>query len=62
HTSLAIVDHYARLFTLRVFKNQYAIEFLLSTGECCRECERFARKIVDNMNVTPTQLIRMSPN
>ena len=32
HTSLAIVDRYAGLFTLRVFKNQYAIEFLLPSG------------------------------
>ncbi|CAG8824746.1 6980_t:CDS:1, partial [Dentiscutata erythropus] len=62
HTSLAIVDRYAGLFTLRVFKNQYAIEFLLPTGERCRECERFARRIVDNMNDTPTRLIGMSPN
>ncbi|CAG8520926.1 14903_t:CDS:2, partial [Cetraspora pellucida] len=54
HTSLAIVDRYAGLFELKVFKNQYAIEFLLSTGERCRECKRFARKIVDNMNDTPT--------
>ncbi|CAG8779081.1 22875_t:CDS:1, partial [Dentiscutata erythropus] len=37
HTSLAIVDRYAGLFELRVFKNQYAIEFLLPTGERCRE-------------------------
>ncbi|CAG8764874.1 2438_t:CDS:1, partial [Gigaspora rosea] len=62
HTNLAIVDCYARLFTLRVFKNQYAIEFLLPTSECYRKCEQFARRIVDNMNNTPTQLIGMSPN
>ncbi|CAG8781403.1 21341_t:CDS:2, partial [Gigaspora margarita] len=62
HTSLAMIDRYAGLFELRVFKNQYAIEFLLPTGECYRECERFARKIVDNMNNTPTRLIGMSPN
>jgi len=62
HTSLAIVDRYAGLFTLRVFKNQYAIEFLLPSGERCKECERFARKIVDNMNNTSTRLIGMSPN
>ncbi|CAG8674917.1 17476_t:CDS:1, partial [Dentiscutata erythropus] len=31
HTSMAIVDRYTELFKLRVFKNQYAIEFLLST-------------------------------
>ncbi|CAG8489039.1 12719_t:CDS:2 [Dentiscutata heterogama] len=36
---MALVDHYAGLFELRVFKNQYAIEFLLPTGERCRECE-----------------------
>ncbi|CAG8711372.1 14044_t:CDS:2, partial [Cetraspora pellucida] len=42
--------------------NQYAIEFLLPTGEQCRACERFARRIVDNMNVIPTQLIGMSSN
>ncbi|CAG8755769.1 21996_t:CDS:2, partial [Dentiscutata erythropus] len=57
HTSLAIVNHYARLFELRVFKNQYVIEFLLPTGECCKECERFARRIVNNMNDTPTRWI-----
>ncbi|PKY53221.1 hypothetical protein RhiirA4_471316 [Rhizophagus irregularis] len=62
HTSLAMVDRYAGLFELRVFKNQYSIEFLLPTGKRCRECERFARKIVDNMNDTPTRLIGMSPN
>jgi hypothetical protein len=62
YTSLAMVDRYARLFELRVFKNQYSIEFLLPTGKRCRECERFARKIVDNMNDSPTQLIGMSPN
>ncbi|CAG8829200.1 20638_t:CDS:1, partial [Dentiscutata erythropus] len=62
HTSMAIVDRYAGLFELRVFKNQYAIEFLLPTSELCREYEWFARKIVDNMNDTPTQLIGMSPN
>src|SRR6185437_15297029 len=28
HTSMAMVDRYAGLFELRVFKNQYAIEFL----------------------------------
>ncbi|PKK60109.1 hypothetical protein RhiirC2_793814 [Rhizophagus irregularis] len=27
-----------------------------------QECERFARRIVDNMNDTPTRLIGMSPN
>ncbi|CAG8654311.1 13840_t:CDS:2, partial [Gigaspora rosea] len=37
-------------------------EFLLPTGERYRECERFARRIVDNMNDTTTQLIGMSPN
>jgi hypothetical protein len=62
HTSLAMVDRYAGLFELRVFKNQYSIEFLLPTGKRCRECERFARRIVDNMNDTPTRLIGMSPN
>ncbi|CAG8809818.1 3400_t:CDS:1, partial [Dentiscutata erythropus] len=56
---MAMVDRYAGLFKLRVFKNQYAIEFLLPTGKLCRECERFARKIVDNMNDTPTRLIGM---
>ncbi|CAB4494751.1 unnamed protein product [Rhizophagus irregularis] len=62
HTSLAMVDRYAGLFEYRVFKNQYSVEFLLPTGERCRECERFARRIVDNMNDTPTRLIEMSPN
>ncbi|CAI2174810.1 16746_t:CDS:2 [Funneliformis geosporum] len=38
------------------------LKFLLPTGERYRECERFARRIVDNMNDTPTQLIEMSPN
>ncbi|CAI2195631.1 19735_t:CDS:2, partial [Funneliformis geosporum] len=33
HTSMAMVDSYAGLFELRVFKNQYSIEFLLPTGE-----------------------------
>ncbi|CAG8792568.1 39658_t:CDS:2, partial [Gigaspora margarita] len=37
-------------------------EFLLPTSEHYRECERFARRIVDNMNNTPTRLIGMSPN
>ncbi|GBB91267.1 hypothetical protein RclHR1_18440002 [Rhizophagus clarus] len=57
-----MVDRYAGLFEYRVFKNQYSVEFLLLTGECCREYERFARRIVDNMNDTPIQLIGMSPN
>ncbi|GES83089.1 hypothetical protein RCL_jg20009.t1 [Rhizophagus clarus] len=57
-----MIDHYAGLFKYRVFKNQYSIEFFLPTGKRCRECERFARKIVDNMNDSPTQLIGMSPN
>jgi hypothetical protein len=57
-----MIDRYAGLFEYRVFKNQYSIEFLLPTGKRCRECERFARKIVDNMNDTPTRLIRMRPN
>ncbi|CAG8845448.1 28054_t:CDS:2, partial [Gigaspora margarita] len=57
-----MVDRYAGLFELRVFKNQYAIEFLLPTGERYRECERFARRIVDNINDTTTRLIGMSPN
>ena len=55
HTSLAMVDRYAELFEYRVFKNQYSVEFLLPTGKRCRECERFARKIVDNMNDSPTR-------
>ena len=59
HTSLAIFDNYARHFSRRVFKNQYSVEFLLPTGKRCRECEWFARKIVDNMN---DRLIGMSPN
>src|SRR6266498_4521743 len=62
HTSLAMVDHYAGLFELRVFKNQYSIKFLLPTGKRCRECKRFAKKIVDNMNNSPTRLIGMNPN
>ncbi len=62
HISLAIVNHYVRLFELRVFKNQYLIEFFLPTGKRYRECERFARKIVDNINDSLTQLIGMSPN
>ncbi|CAG8755916.1 533_t:CDS:1, partial [Dentiscutata heterogama] len=45
-----------------VFKNQYAIEFLLPTGEHYKEYERFAKRIVNNMNITPTQLIEMSSN
>ena len=57
-----MVDRYAGLFELRVFKNQYSVEFLLPTGKRCRECERFARKIVDNMNDSPIQLIGMRPN
>ena len=57
-----MVDRYAELFEYRVFKNQYSVEFLLSTSERCRECEQFARKIVDNMNDSSTQLIEMSPN
>ena len=57
-----MIDRYAGLFEYRVFKNQYSIEFLLSTGKRCRECEQFARKIVDNMNDSPTRLIGMSPN
>ncbi len=59
---MAIVNHYVRLFELRVFKNQYLIEFFLPTGKRYRECERFARKIVDNINDSLTQLIGMSPN
>ncbi len=62
YTSLAIVDRYAGLFEYRVFKNQYSVEFLLSTGERCRECEQFVRRIVGNMNDSPTRLIGMSPN
>src|SRR6266542_6246294 len=62
HTSLAMVDHYAGLFEYRVFKNQYSVEFLLLTSKRCRECEQFARKIVDNMNDSPTRLIGMTPN
>ncbi|CAG8698048.1 8241_t:CDS:1 [Acaulospora morrowiae] len=57
-----MVDRYAGLFEVRVFKNQYSVEFLLPASERCRECERFAKRIVDNMNDTPTRLIRMSPN
>ena len=57
-----MVDRYAGLFEYRVFKNQYSVEFLLPTGERCRKCERFARRIVDNMNDSPTRLIRMRPN
>ena len=37
-------------------------KFLLPTGKRCKECEWFARKIVDNMNDSPTRLIGMSPN
>ena len=59
---MAILDNYAGHFSRRVFKNQYSVEFLLPTGERCRECERFARRIVDNMNDSPTRLIRMRPN
>ncbi|CAG8759457.1 19699_t:CDS:2, partial [Dentiscutata erythropus] len=39
---------------------KYVIEFLLPTSKRCRECKRFARKIVDNMNDTPTRLIGMN--
>ncbi|EXX60038.1 hypothetical protein RirG_183570 [Rhizophagus irregularis DAOM 197198w] len=62
HTSFTMIDHYAGLFKYRVFKNQYSIEFFLPTGKCCRKCEQFARKIVDNINNSPTQLIEMSLN
>ena len=57
-----MVDRYARLFEYRVFKNQYLIEFLLPTSKRYRECEQFARKIVDNMNDSLTRLIGMSSN
>ncbi|CAG8617407.1 12816_t:CDS:2, partial [Acaulospora morrowiae] len=57
-----MINRYAGLFKYRVFKNQYSIEFLLPTGKRCRECERFARKIVNNMNDSSTRLIGMSPN
>ena len=54
HISFAMIDHYAGLFEYRVFKNQYSIEFLLPTGKRYRkryrECERFVRKIIDNIN------------
>ncbi|CAG8721460.1 5070_t:CDS:1 [Dentiscutata erythropus] len=59
---MAMVDRYAGLFKLKVFKNQYAIEFPLPTSKHCREYERFARRIVDNMNDTPTWLIGISLN
>ncbi|CAG8567651.1 2718_t:CDS:1 [Gigaspora margarita] len=62
HTSLAMVDRYAGLFKYRVFKNQYSVEFLLPTSKYCRKYERFARRIVDNMNDSPTRLIGMRPN
>ncbi|GES82750.1 hypothetical protein RCL_jg11559.t1 [Rhizophagus clarus] len=62
HTSFAMIDNYAGHFSRRVFKNQYLVKFLLSTGKRCRECERFARRIVDNMNDSLTRLIGMSPN
>ncbi|CAG8723088.1 37625_t:CDS:1 [Gigaspora margarita] len=62
HMSMAMVDRYTGLFELRVFKNQYAIEFFLPTSECYKERERFARRIVDNTNNTPTWLIGMNPN
>ena len=54
HRSLAILNNYARYFSRRVFKNQYVVELLLPIGERCRECERFVRRIVDNINDTPT--------
>ncbi|GBC01598.1 hypothetical protein RclHR1_42540001 [Rhizophagus clarus] len=57
-----MINNYAGHFSRRVFKNQYLVEFLLPTGKCCRECERFARRIVDNMNDNLTRLIRISPN
>ena len=57
-----MVDRYAGLFEYRVFKNQYSVEFLLPTGEHCRECERFVRRIVDNMNDSLTRLIGMRLN
>ena len=62
HISFAMIDCYTGLFKYRVFKNQYSIKFLLSTDKHYRECEQFARKIVDNMNDSPTWLIRMSLN
>jgi hypothetical protein len=62
HTSFAMIDHYAGQFEYKVFKNQYLIEFLLPTGKRCRECEWFARKIVNNMNDSPIRLIGMSSN
>ncbi|GES96989.1 hypothetical protein RCL_jg4115.t1 [Rhizophagus clarus] len=62
HTSFAMIDNYARHFSRKAFKNQYSVEFLLPTGKRCRECERFARRIVDNMNDSLTRLIGMSPN
>ncbi|GES92084.1 hypothetical protein RCL_jg28522.t1 [Rhizophagus clarus] len=57
-----MIDNYAGHFSRRVFKNQYSVEFLLPTGKRCRECERFARRIVDNMNDSLTRLIGMNPN
>ncbi|CAG8749366.1 4014_t:CDS:2, partial [Dentiscutata erythropus] len=62
HTSMAMVDRYAGLFELRVFKNQYVIEFLLPTGERYKEYKRFARRIVNNMNDTPTRITPSFPN
>ncbi|GES92579.1 hypothetical protein RCL_jg28906.t1 [Rhizophagus clarus] len=62
HTSFAMIDNYARHFSRRVFKNQYSVEFHLPTGKRCRECERFARRIVNNMNDSLTRLIGMNPN
>ena len=54
HTSLAILDNYAEHFSRRIFKNQYSVEFLLPTGKHCRECKQFVRRIVDNINDSPT--------
>ncbi len=39
HANLVMIDSYAELFELRVFKNQYLIEFFLFTDKHCRECK-----------------------
>ncbi|CAG8478951.1 7286_t:CDS:2 [Cetraspora pellucida] len=60
--SLEVVDAFRNIY--KKPNNPLTYSQLLQYDEDCSfiECERFARRIVDNMNVTPTWLIGMSPN
>jgi hypothetical protein len=61
HRSQSIVERFNRTLAEKLYRSQYAIEFLLPSGERSRTWVRALPNVIDELNNSVTRLIGMRP-